>query len=89
MATGVLFWCALLVVHGTQGRTMPEKQLFTGVQKDELIGSVAAMWSYFTTFADQTNHYLPPDNVQETPVFRVAHRTSPTNICLLYTSRCV
>lgn len=28
------------------------------------------------------DHYLPPDNVQETPVHRVAHRTSPTNIGL-------
>ena len=26
--------------------------------------------------------YLPPDNLQESPVWRVAHRTSPTNIGL-------
>src|SRR5690606_16189553 len=37
-------------------------------------------WGYFEEFVDAENHWLPPDNYQEAPVERVAHRTSPTNI---------
>jgi cyclic beta-1,2-glucan synthetase len=44
-------------------------------------------WRYFETFHDERDHWLPPDNVQEKPDRKVAHRTSPTNIgmCLLAT----
>src|SRR5690606_24705515 len=37
-------------------------------------------WAYFDEFVDDENHWLPPDNYQEAPVERIAHRTSPTNI---------
>jgi len=41
-----------------------------------------AMWSYFETYCTADQHFLPPDNVQEAPVFRAAARTSPTNLGL-------
>jgi len=37
-------------------------------------------WRYFEAFQVEEEHWLPPDNVQEKPSHRVAHRTSPTNI---------
>ncbi|HEY0879774.1 MAG TPA: glucoamylase family protein [Zeimonas sp.] len=37
-------------------------------------------WAYFDEFVDAENHWLAPDNYQEAPVERIAHRTSPTNI---------
>ena len=54
--------------------------VLTGAQRDTLISYNAAMWRYYEEFADQKNNYLPPDNIQQSPVFRVAARTSPTNI---------
>lgn len=39
-------------------------------------------WHYYESFVGKTDNYLPPDNMQETPVYRIAHRTSPTNIGL-------
>jgi cyclic beta-1,2-glucan synthetase len=39
-------------------------------------------WSFFTTFVGEADHWLPPDNFQESPVPVVAHRTSPTNVGL-------
>ncbi|MDP1899983.1 MAG: glucoamylase family protein [Rubrivivax sp.] len=39
-------------------------------------------WAFFDTFVGPSDHALPPDNVQEHPVARIAHRTSPTNIGL-------
>ena len=35
---------------------------------------------YFEAFMGPEDHWLPPDNFQEVPERRVAHRTSPTNI---------
>ena len=37
-------------------------------------------WSFFETYVGEADHHLPPDNVQEHPVPRIAHRTSPTNM---------
>ena len=43
-------------------------------------------WRFFETFVGDDDNWLPPDNVQETPQLRIAHRTSPTNIGLLLLS---
>jgi hypothetical protein len=40
------------------------------------------MWHFFETFVGAQNHWLPPDNFQETPWPVVAHRSSPTNFGL-------
>ena len=37
-------------------------------------------WAFFDAHVGAADHHLPPDNVQEQPVERVAHRTSPTNM---------
>jgi cyclic beta-1,2-glucan synthetase len=37
-------------------------------------------WRYFEVHLGPADHWLPPDNFQEWPDPRVAHRTSPTNI---------
>jgi cyclic beta-1,2-glucan synthetase len=37
-------------------------------------------WHYFERYVTAADHHLPPDNVQQDPDLRVAHRTSPTNI---------
>ncbi|MCX5830020.1 MAG: cyclic beta 1-2 glucan synthetase [Deltaproteobacteria bacterium] len=39
-------------------------------------------WGYFETFVGPEDHWLPPDNYQEHPLAKVAHRTSPTNMGL-------
>ena len=37
-------------------------------------------WRYFEQFVVESQHFLPPDNVQQTPHAIVAPRTSPTNV---------
>ena len=39
-------------------------------------------WRFFEMFVTADDNMLPPDNFQEDPTSRVAHRTSPTNIGL-------
>ncbi|MBR5424015.1 MAG: DUF3131 domain-containing protein [Clostridia bacterium] len=62
-----------------------EKRAPTAGEAESLTQYAAAMWRYFEEYAGEEDHFLPPDNVQETPVRRVAHRTSPTNIGLYLT----
>lgn len=40
------------------------------------------IWFFFETFVNKEDNWLPPDNYQQDPVERIAHRTSPTNIGL-------
>jgi cyclic beta-1,2-glucan synthetase len=39
-------------------------------------------WSFFERFVGPDDNWLPPDNFQEHPDEKIAHRTSPTNIGL-------
>jgi cyclic beta-1,2-glucan synthetase len=43
-------------------------------------------WRFFETFVGDDDNWLPPDNFQEDPQEKIAHRTSPTNIGLLLLS---
>ncbi|KRQ87879.1 N,N'-diacetylchitobiose phosphorylase [Caloramator mitchellensis] len=47
----------------------------------EIIRRIARKtWLYYEEFSGKDNNYLPVDNYQQSPVRKVAHRTSPTNI---------
>ncbi|MDR1630989.1 MAG: hypothetical protein LBS36_12390 [Oscillospiraceae bacterium] len=50
---------------------------------EKLTSYAAAMWKFYDEYCRSGDNFLPPDNVQETPVHRIAHRTSPTNIGLM------
>jgi len=43
-------------------------------------------WLFYEMLVGPADHWLPPDNFQEHPLGEVAHRTSPTNIGMLFTS---
>ena len=47
-----------------------------------LRGTARRTWRYFDDFVGPQTHWLPPDNVQETPAREIFLRTSPTNIGL-------
>jgi cyclic beta-1,2-glucan synthetase len=54
----------------------------SGEQTDFLRTLSRKTWAFFETFVGPEDHWLPPDNVQESPVAAVGHRTSPTNMGL-------
>ncbi len=62
----------------------PRKRNAVGAREQDTLRSyAAAMWRYFAEHCNAQNNFLPPDNVQESPVPREAARTSPTNIGLM------
>jgi len=54
----------------------------TATQVAFLRGVARRTWAFFERFVGAEDHWLPPDNYQEHPIAKVAHRTSPTNIGL-------
>lgn len=52
--------------------------------KTELRSIARQTWHFFQRFINEEDNFLPPDNFQEDPAPLVAHRTSPTNIGLLF-----
>lgn len=45
-----------------------------------ILSFAASQWRFFEENVTASENFLPPDNIQETPVPRKATRTSPTNI---------
>ena len=82
----LVFFCSLLVIpvsYYTARKNQRNKIKFSPEVKEELLGYAAAMCSYYEDLFCKEDHYLPPDNLQESPVMSIAHRTSPTNIGLM------
>jgi len=67
-------------------RKQEKDREFTEGEKQVIRSFAAASWRFFSENVTPFENYLPPDNVQETPVFSKAKRTSPTNIGLYLVS---
>ena len=59
-------------------RPAPMTGLGTG-DRQWLRHLASATWSYFETYVNEESNWLPPDNVQDYPREKIAHRISPTN----------
>ena len=70
-------WPMCVLTARTTGR---KKRVLTPAGKERVGSYAAAAWRYYEELCTAEDHDLPPDNLQESPVWRVAHRTSPTNI---------
>jgi cyclic beta-1,2-glucan synthetase len=77
---GALFPVAVMVINrpakSWRGGTL------TADDRRFLRAAARRTWRYFDDFVGPQTSWLPPDNVQETPVREIFMRTSPTNIGL-------
>jgi cyclic beta-1,2-glucan synthetase len=74
-------WAAAPLVAYALSRPVAPRRVELGEEDRQFLRLIARnTWRYFETFMGPEDHALPPDNFQETPEPRVAHRTSPTNI---------
>lgn len=67
-------------------KTKQRQKKITEKQRETLLSYASAMWGFFDELCGKSNNFLPPDNIQFSPVRAVAVRTSPTNIGLMLTS---
>ncbi|HZK20881.1 MAG TPA: glucoamylase family protein, partial [Oscillospiraceae bacterium] len=86
MAFGVFYIISPFISKRLGKEKSFEKETISSHSREMLISHAAAMWKYFSMLCGPSDNYLPPDNLQEAPVFRTAHRTSPTNIGLMLVS---
>ena len=83
---GILFALSIFLVYFSSKKAKEKNRYIPTAARDELISKVAAMWNFYCEYANESENFLPPDNVQEIPVYKIASRTSPTNIGLLLLS---
>jgi cellobiose phosphorylase len=74
ISPGIVWWISRPLVQRGASVT-PEQIVF-------LRKVARRTWRFFEIFVSVEDHWLPPDNYQETPVAVVSHRTSPTNMGL-------
>ena len=74
-------WLVSPIVAWWLSRPVVPRRLALGVEDAQQLRRIARRtWAYFERHVTERDHWLPPDNVQEIPELRIAHRTSPTNI---------
>lgn len=80
-APAALVMCAALpVIVFCDKQEKRVKPLLSKKARQELLEQTGKMWHFYTTYVNKETNFLPPDNVQYYPVYRVCPRTSPTNI---------
>lgn len=83
---GVCFFVYPFAARATARKMQQSKSLPNRMQREQILDWCAHMLAYYETYANKRNHWLPPDNVQFSPVEAVAQRTSPTNIGMMLLS---
>lgn len=78
----VAWFCSPLVAWWISQPLQRTRSTLSDAQVLELRELARRTWAFFETFVTAEDNFLPPDNIQEKPELRVAHRTSPTNIGL-------
>mgnify|MGYP005834658999 CR=1 FL=1 len=80
-------WIAAPYVAYDISKSIKQKTILLPESDNKKLRLIARKtWRYFEDFVTAYDNYLPPDNYQEEPAKGVAHRTSPTNIGLLFLS---
>ena len=79
----LVLWLASPVIVWWLGRPLARRQARLAPEQTLFLRMVARKtWAFFETFVGPDDHWLPPDNFQESPATALARRTSPTNMGL-------
>lgn len=63
-----------------------EKILPARSQREQILNWGVQMLGYYERYAGKKDHWLPPAQVQDSPIDRIMHRTSPGNIGMMLLS---
>jgi cellobiose phosphorylase len=84
VAAPILFlWLLSPVLAWRLSRPLARAPARLSVEQNAFLRLVSRKtWAFFETFVGADEHWLPPDNFQESPAKALARRTSPTNMGL-------
>ena len=74
----LLWFFSPLVAYWLSRPAVLRQQTLAPEERAFLRRQARRTWRYFESFVGERDNWLPPDNYQELPDSRVAHRTSPT-----------
>jgi len=80
LPVAALWTVAPLIAYLLSRPAVEHRLVFDAEDRAYLREVAERTWRYFATFMGPADNGLPPDNFQELPDARIAHRTSPTNI---------
>lgn len=76
-----IIWALFPLLIFISDKPYSKKKMHISTSKIATLSSnLASMWQFYEDYANAGENFLPPDNVQFSPVLRICHRTSPTNI---------
>lgn len=79
----LILWAASPYLSWKLSCTLNETtESISNEQRKFLHQTARKTWAFFEKFVTAQDNWLPPDNFQESPVEKIAHRTSPTNMGL-------
>ncbi len=77
-------WLAAPAITWWLSRPLQRREARLSAAQSTFLRKIARKtWAFFDTFVGEEDNWLPPDNYQEDPGPKIAHRTSPTNIGLM------
>ncbi len=77
---GIMFFILPILLKQLNLPIKKQKKIISSFKQEKLILDLHLMYKFYEDFAVKSENYLPPDNVQYAPIFKICHRTSPTNI---------
>lgn len=80
---GVFFLIGIFSSALSGRRKNPKKARPSPKEREMLTAEAYSMWRFYESCCTEENNYLPCDNIQLAPVYKQAHRTSPSNIGLM------
>jgi cyclic beta-1,2-glucan synthetase len=83
----LIAWLFAPQIAYTVSQTVPHiPTSLTETQRRQVRRLARRTWAFFEQFSGPNDHWLPPDHFQESPLDKVAHYTTPTNIGLFLLS---
>ena len=82
----LIYLVAPIIVYFINKSYKQVNHSISAMKVNNLLSDLSSMWQLYEDYAGKSDNYLPPDNIQFAPVYKVCHRTSPTNIGLMMIS---
>jgi cyclic beta-1,2-glucan synthetase len=80
IAAGLLFCAAMPVMTWCDGAKGSGRSPLPQRLKTDIAEYTRKLWRFYEDYVTEETNFLPPDNVQYAPVYRICPNTSPTNI---------